>query len=153
MRVIRMRAPHEHEPHETISIVSTVSPIISTSGFEAADLPAVGCVCDRLADDADGTVGSFRRRLALQVLQGIEWLGLMTGLSSSSPSDIRHRSMRRPIVRSRICRIFLTSRPAAHSCCHGPTLLPDLLQIHNAPELFCRPNRAFEPPVAIAPRC
>ena len=38
-RIIRMSAPHQHEPHETVSTVST---FLSSGGFEAADPPADG---------------------------------------------------------------------------------------------------------------
>ena len=52
-RIIRMSAPHQHEPHETVSIVSTVSPIIAISNSEIAP-PADGRRLRRCADDADG---------------------------------------------------------------------------------------------------
>jgi hypothetical protein len=39
-RIIRMNAPHQHESHETVSIVSTVGPIVAPSNSETADPPA-----------------------------------------------------------------------------------------------------------------
>ena len=41
-RVIRMSASHQNEPHETVSIVSTVSPFISTNSSDAAYPPTDG---------------------------------------------------------------------------------------------------------------
>jgi hypothetical protein len=47
-RIIRISASHQHQPHKTVSIVSTVSPFISTSDFEAEDPSTDGCACDKV---------------------------------------------------------------------------------------------------------